>query len=181
MLPSGSRTSSNRRERLIFQTNWPVRLLFGAVAFLVLFAGAAGAGIVAADFVAGAALRWLRGFTRSRAGGHFQFTLLLAVKLFFESVDGGGGLPDGNRNLPQRSVARDGAAVAREGYSSAGDGRCGGDGAALGRRAPERFSVGPEDLHAEEEPDGVFLEFGHHGFEHVEGFSLVGHQIGRAH
>ena len=37
-------------------------------------------------------------------------------------------------------------------------------------------AVGSEDLHAEEEADGVFLELQHHGFEHVEGFLLVGHQ-----
>ena len=36
--------------------------------------------------------------------------------------------------------------------------------------------VGAEDLHAEEEADGVFLELQHHGFEHVEGLALVGHQ-----
>ena len=38
------------------------------------------------------------------------------------------------------------------------------------------LAVGAENLHAEEEADGVFLELEHHGFEHVEGLALVGDQ-----
>ena len=38
------------------------------------------------------------------------------------------------------------------------------------------LAIGAKNLHPEKEPDGVFLELGHHGFEHVEGFRLVGHQ-----
>ncbi len=38
----------------------------------------------------------------------------------------------------------------------------------------DRLTVGADDLHEEEEADGVFLEAVHHGFEHVEGFALVG-------
>ncbi len=35
-------------------------------------------------------------------------------------------------------------------------------------------AVGADDLHAEEVAGGVFLEAQHHGFEHLEGLSLVG-------
>ena len=38
------------------------------------------------------------------------------------------------------------------------------------------LAVGSENLHAEQEADGVFLELQHHGFEHVERLALVGHQ-----
>ncbi len=55
-------------------------------------------------------------------------------------------------------------------------------GGAAGTRRPRprwnrhRLSIRPDDLHQEEVPDRIFLEPGHHSFEHVEGFLLVSHQ-----
>ncbi len=44
------------------------------------------------------------------------------------------------------------------------------------RGGVDRLPVRPNDLHPEQEPDRVFLELQHHGFEHVERLALVGHQ-----
>src|SRR5580698_4301312 len=58
-----------------------------SVAFFVFFAGAAGAGIVASDFIAGSALG--RGFGGAAAGHArlFQLTLFLPLELLLDIVD----------------------------------------------------------------------------------------------
>ena len=68
------------------------------------------------------------------------------------------------------------AVAGEHGLIGAGHGRrCGNRAARLGRGV-DGLAIGAEDLHPEEEADRVFLELRHHGFEHVEGFLLVGHQ-----
>jgi|ERR1700733_14167828 hypothetical protein len=63
----------------------------GAVALFVFLAGAAWAGIVAADFVAGDAGSAAVGAgVPAGVAGLLQFALLLALELFFQLVDGGG-------------------------------------------------------------------------------------------
>ena len=69
----------------------------GSVAFFILFAGAAEAGVVAADFGAGAALRGgvcCGGASGLLGGG--EVALLVALELALQGVDGGAGRARGN-------------------------------------------------------------------------------------
>ena len=76
-------------------------LCLHAVAFFVFFAGAAGAWIVASDFISGDALRGGGTLCRVDSARLFELATLLALKLFFQFVDGGGGgaVVDGNWRL----------------------------------------------------------------------------------
>ena len=66
-------------------------LCVGAVALFVFFAGAAEAGVVAADFCAGAALGSYGGGGASGLFGGGEVALLVALELALQGVDGGGG------------------------------------------------------------------------------------------
>src|ERR1700758_432899 len=95
-----------------------MRLDLRPVALLVFLAGAAGAGIVAADFF-GAADDLLDGALLAAAGHArlFEFAALLALEAFFEIVDRG-------CNLPRRtSVAALRAAVFQRGRRRPRDSR----------------------------------------------------------
>ena len=157
------------------------------MAVFELLAGAAGAFVVSAYFFAGLALGGF-GYGHSGLAGHFQLAGFFLLELAFEGVNGGGG-----------GAGRDGRA--RAGSDCGREGSVGGAVAVHGELRPEEpsmvwvgwgweaslgcgqllggldgLAVGSDDLHAEEMAGGVFLEAHHHGFEHVEGFLLVGDQ-----
>jgi hypothetical protein len=67
------------------------------VALFVFFARATWAWVVASDLVSGAALGCLLGSVASGHAGLVEFAFFLALKLGFDLIDGGGGLPGGNR------------------------------------------------------------------------------------
>lgn len=135
----------------------------GAVAFFIFFAGAAWAGVVAAYFFTSDALRGSGAFSGSHCTGLFQFTFLLALELFLQFVDGGGG---------RAGVDGDGSVLLawlREWQRMLS----GCVGAQKLRRQHllgsfDGCAVGADDLHTEEMARGVLLELNHHPLEHFE-------------
>ncbi len=149
------------------------------MAVLELFAGAAGAFVVAAYFLTSFALA-LRGRGCTGLAGCIEFARLFLLELALEGIDGG----------RRSALGNDGGCGLRGCTEAAGRlWLCGlsdhrlGLGSLLSLNLLGLFellggldglAVGADDLHAEEVAGGVFLEAEHHGFEHVEGLFLVG-------
>ncbi len=146
----------------------------GSVALFVFLAGAAEAGIVAADFCAGAALGGVGCGGASGLFGGVEVALLVALELSLEGVDGGGGSASGDGGRRCLLLLRRG--VHGEALLGGLLRRC----IVAGLEREELFealdggAVWSEDLHTKEVAAGVFLEAHHHGLEHLEGLFFVG-------
>src|SRR5215469_735819 len=155
--PRNNRELLNRKGR---EETTGVSSGIGAAALLVLLAGAAGAGIVAAD-LGPAANHLLDGLAVSRPGhaGLLEFAALLALEGFLEDVYGSGDLAGRAAAIAVVSVSNRSSCRAklRIGWS----GRSGWGFAAA------------DDLHQVQIADGVFPKALHHLFEHVEGLALI--------
>src|SRR5215469_8050874 len=152
-------------------------LCVGTVALLELLAGTTRAGIVATDLFARDPRSVAVGRrSRSHGTGLVKLTLLLALELALERVDGGRWCArrDWNGSMllwcclrRSRRKRRLLASGRRRGGWCAGEAR---------RKLVEAFNgraVGTDDLHAEEVPRRVLLEAEHHSLEHLEGLLLV--------
>src|SRR5438477_7030882 len=127
----------------------------GAVALFVFLAGAAWAGVVAADFFRRAADSLHRGgVTGAGQRRLLQFAALSALKGLFDLIERGGSA------AARAAIATIDADLRRRWSRRHG--------------ARRRFAL--HHLHEVEIANGIFLEALHHGFEHVEGFALVLHQ-----
>src|SRR6185437_1922623 len=140
------------------------------MALLVLLPAAAGAGVVAAYLLPSPALlRLVAVGTAAIARGCGQLALLLLVEFLLQRVYGGLRATSMDGNFRGRRGKRNAAAAVHY-YRLLGTRHHGRtrNVVARARCGFHRPSVGADDLHAEQEPAGVFLELVHHAFKQIE-------------